>query len=70
MAARLALHRLDVKRTFEAKMRDFVVKHKTDLKFKIYEEATPGRDVTGPRQGRVVSHGKGLVTDSADHLKF
>ena len=70
MASRLALHRLDVRSIFKIKMRDFIVKHKTDLKLKLYEEVTPGRESAGPRQGRVVSlqHDELVKREGYDNL--
>jgi hypothetical protein len=55
MDSRVGLHRLDINRAFTIKMRGFVVKHKKAFKIKVYEEATPGRDATGPRGGKLVS---------------
>ncbi len=55
MATRLALHRLDRDMAFTVKMRDFMVKHKTTLQIKIYDEQTPGREVIGPCEGKLVS---------------
>ena len=54
MASRLPLHKLDLDRIFTVKLRDFIVKHTSDLKMKVYEEVTPGREAS-PRRGRLVS---------------
>ncbi len=54
MSARLAVRQIEINKMWTIKLRDFVIKHRTDLKIHIYQELTPGFGQDHPKEGKIV----------------